>query len=205
MKNIFLSLNEDEKKRILEMHNKAVEKETLNEQVKRVKFNPSVSVRTGNKHPRSWGKHGGSAEAYLNLDYKRYKEVDEEIKTGADLLAKMNKHLAGKADWKKIPAEIKTMLANGFNEFIQTAAESEFIKKLSRKKRRDLRKFFKKGQRWSFTIVDLNYAKEKEEGEKKTVKLKSELTVTFPSGENAPTEEEIQAEINASLYQINGW
>jgi hypothetical protein len=203
MKNIFLSLNEDEKKRILEMHNKAVEKETLNEQVKRVKFNPSVSVRTGNKHPRSWGKHGGSAEAYLNLDYKRYKEVDEEIKTGADLLAKMNKHLAGKADWKKIPAEIKTMLANGFNEFIQTAAESEFIKKLSRKKRRDLRKFFKKGQRWSFTIVDLNYAKEKEEGEKKTVKLKSELTVTFPSGENAPTEEEIQAEINASLYQIN--
>jgi hypothetical protein len=70
MKNIFLGLNEDEKKRILEMHNKAVEKETLNEQVKRVKFNPSATVRTGNKHPRSWGKHGGSAEAYLNLDYQ---------------------------------------------------------------------------------------------------------------------------------------
>lgn len=203
MKNIFLGLNEDEKKRILEMHNKAVEKETLNEQVKRVKFNPSATVRTGNKHPRSWGKHGGSAEAYLNLDIKRYEEVNEELKTGADLLAKMNKHLAGKADWKKIPPDIKTMLANGFNEFIQTAAESEFIKKLSRKKRRDLRKFFKKGQRWSFDIVDLTYNKEKEEGEKKAVKLKGELTMDFPKGEAAPSEEEIQAEINQSLYEIN--
>ena len=194
---------DNENERILEMHHKATELEFMNEQVKRVKFNPSATVRTGNKHPRSWGKHGGSAEAYLNLDYKRYKEVDEELKTGADLLAKMNKHLAGKADWKKIPPDIKTMLANGFNEFIQTAAESEFIKKLSRRKRRDLRKFFKKGQRWTFDMVDLNYAKEKEEGEKKAVKLKGELTVDFPKGDAAPSEEEVQAEINQSLYEIN--
>jgi len=198
-----LDFYDNENERILEMHHKATELEFMNEQVKRVKFNPTASVRTGNKHPRSWGKHGGSAGAYLNLDYKTYKEIDVELKSGADLLAKMNENLAGKADWKKIPPDVKSMLANGFNDFIQTAAESEFIKKLSRQKRRDLRKFFKKSQRWRFDIVNLNNREEKGEGEKLGSKLKSELTVTFPQGEGAPTEEQIQAEIRASLYEIN--
>ena len=185
---------DNENERILEMHHKATELEFINEQVKRVKFNPSATVRTGNKHPRSWGKHGGSAEAYLNLDYKKYKEIDVELKSGADMLAKMNESLSNKPDWVMIPPNIKSALANGFNEYLQTISNSEAIKKLSRRKKRDLRRFFKKSQRWTFQIVDLK---------NKELKIKPELTVTYPQGEGAPTEEEIQAEIRTSLYEIN--
>jgi hypothetical protein len=198
---------DNENERILEMHHRAINKEFLTEDeddpVVRKKFDFGAKVK-GQKYPRWWGKHGGGAEARLTLDYKKYREIDKELNTGADLLAKMNEDIGGNKDWAMIPPNVKSALANGFNEFLQVASKSEHIKKLSRQKRRDLRKIFKKAQRWKFKIVDLkNNLSQPEEGKKKASKIKPELTVTFPQGEGAPTEEQIIAEIRESLNDIN--
>ena len=198
----------NENERILEMHHRAINKEFLIEQdednpVVRKKFDFGAKV-AGQKNPRRWGKHGSGAEARLTLDYKKYREIDKELNSGSDLLEKMNNEIGNNKDWAMIPPNVKSALANGFNEFLQVAMSSEYLKSLSRKKRRDLRKFFKKSQRWRFQIVDLkNNLSEPEEGKKRASKIKPELTVTFPQGEGAPTEEQIQAEIRATLSEIN--
>jgi hypothetical protein len=202
-----LDFYDNENERILEMHHKAINKEFLTEDeddpVVRKKFDFGAKV-AGQKYPRRWGKHGGGAEARLTLDYKKYREIDKELNSGSDLLEKMNNEIGNNKDWAMIPPNVKSALANGFNEFLQVAMSSEYLKSLSRKKRRDLRKFFKKSQRWRFQIADLkNNLSEPEEGKKRASKIKPELTVTFPQGEGAPTEEQIQAEIRATLNEIN--
>jgi hypothetical protein len=193
-----LDFYDNENERILEMHHRAINKEFLIEQdednpIVRKKFDFEKKVK-GQKNPRLWGKHGGSASASLNVDYKRYKEIDKELNSGSDLLEKMTNEIGGNKDWAMIPPNVKSALANGFNEFLQTAMSSEYLKKLSRQKRKDLRKIFKKSQRWKFQIVDLK---------EKASKIKPELTVTYPQGEGAPTEEEIQVEIRETLNEIN--
>jgi hypothetical protein len=194
----------DEENRILEMHHKAIDNKFLNEQeVKRRKLDVKSDFKT-QKNPRLWGRHGGGGGARLTIDSKRIVEVDKELNTASDLLTKMNEDIGSNKDWAIIPSEIKSALAKGFNEFLQIAAKSEHLKNLSRKQRRDLRKFFKKSQRWKFQIADLkNNMTEPEEGKKNASKIKPEFTVTFNGEDGSPEETAAIQEMRQTLNEVN--
>lgn len=199
------NINFDQDKTILNLDYDGFLNEDEEDPIVRKKFNFGGEIK-GQKNPRLWGRFGSGARVDLGIDYKRYKEIDKELNSASDLLEKMNEDIGGNKDWSMIPPNVKSALANGFNEFLQVASNSEALKNLfkTRKERRDLRKFFKKSQRWKFQIVDLkNNLTEPEEGKKRASKIKPELTVTYPQGEGAPSEEEIQTQIRETLNEVN--
>ena len=206
---IFFNYEEDydENNRILEMHHNAINNDLITEDeddpIVRKRFDVGGKIK-GQKHPRLFGKHGSGAQLDMGLDYKRYKEIDKELNSGSDLLAKMNSDIGGNKDWAMIPTNVKSALANGFNEFLQVAAKSEYLKTLSRQKRKDLRNIFKKSQRWKFEIVDLkNNLSEPDEGKKKATKIKPELTVTFNGENGSPEETKAIQEMRQTINEIN--
>jgi hypothetical protein len=109
-------------------------------------------VRKKGTHNRIAGVQRGGFMGGVSYHLTREKDVD--LKTVGDILSKMNKDLSDSAGYKKIPAETRNMLAQGFLDALTTLLTKEPIANLERKANRDLKKFFKKSQRWRFIAED---------------------------------------------------
>jgi hypothetical protein len=111
-----------------------------------------IGIRKRRTHNRMAGIQRGGFMGGISYDLTREKNVD--LKTVGDVFAKMNKDLTGNEGYNKIPAETKNMLAQGFYDALTTLLSKEPIANLERKANRDLKKFFKKSQRWQFVAVE---------------------------------------------------
>jgi hypothetical protein len=109
-------------------------------------------VRKKATHNRIAGIQRGGFMGGVSYELTRERNVD--LKTVGDVFAKMNNDLSDNAGYKKLPAETRTALAQGFYDALTTLLTKEPIANLERKANRDLKKFFKKSQRWQFIAVD---------------------------------------------------
>ncbi len=121
----------------------------LSEQGKRLDLTGKIER---SKVPRFFGKHSGGIEGGITVTSVR--ESDVELNSSSDVLKKMNDELLNDEDFKKVPYEIRQNLAEGFFQAILEGTKSEYLKDLSRMQKKDMRKFFRKSQRWAFQIDD---------------------------------------------------
>jgi hypothetical protein len=142
----------------------------------------------GQKKTRLWGKHGSDFGAGITASY--YQEVDVNLETAQDILNKMNEELSGDI-YNQIPNNIKRQLSEGYFESLITASNSQYLKDLSRKKKRDFRKFFLKSQRWQFKIGDLG-------GEYNSI-----IDINLPTNKDNMTLDSVKKNTESLLNQIN--
>lgn len=90
------------------------------------------------------------------INYTVTKEKDIDLVTPADMLNKINSDLNDSDDYKKLSIDIKNQLADGYYNALLTILNSEIVQKLSQAQKRDLKKFFRKSQRWAFETYELS-------------------------------------------------
>ena len=108
----------------------------------------SIGFQTDRQRNRVRGKSKGQMVG--GIDYSVTKENDIELVSPNDMLAKMSKDLAESEEYQKLPIDVKTRLAEGYYNALLSILNSDFIQKLSQTQKRDLKKFFRKSQRWNF-------------------------------------------------------
>lgn len=113
----------------------------------------SVGFKTDPKRNRVRGVQRGSVIG--GIDYSVTKEQDIELISTNDMLSKMANDLADSEEYQKLSIDIKTKLAEGYYNALLSILNSDFIQKLSRAQSRDLKKFFRKSQRWNFIMQPL--------------------------------------------------
>jgi len=87
----------------------------------------------------------------ISAGFEYDKELDKELNTAGDVLAKMTSEIEDE-DFQKLPVETKNILAEGFYNSIQAVIDGQAINKENKKELQKLRKFFKKSQRWGFSV-----------------------------------------------------
>jgi hypothetical protein len=145
-----------------------------------------------NDKPRAWGKHGGGAMGGISA--KLYTETNLELETSDQLLIKMNKELSSNEEYSKIPQEIKELLSKGFFEAILNASNSKHIKDLTAKYKKNIKKFFRKSQRWEFVIADLPTQSEEE--------FPNKLNISVPTTESF-TKDKLAQQTLDMITQVN--
>ena len=113
----------------------------------------SIGFKTDRQRNRVRGKEKGQMVG--GIDYSVTKENDIELVSANDMLAKMSKDLADSEEYQKLSIDIKTKLAEGYYNALLSILNSDFIQKLSQAQKRDLKKFFRKSQRWNFIAAPL--------------------------------------------------
>ena len=108
----------------------------------------SIGFQTDRQRNRVRGKAKGQMAG--GIDYSVTKENDIELVSANDMLAKMTKDLADSEEYQKLSIDVKTRLADGYYNALLSILNSDFIQKLSQAQKRDLKKFFRKSQRWNF-------------------------------------------------------
>lgn len=126
----------------------------------------SIGFKTEPRRNRMRGVQKGGAIG--GATYTVTKEKDIDLVTSADMLNKMNTDLTESEDYKKLSIDIKNQLATGYYDALLTILNSDVIKKLSQSQKRDLKKFFRKSQRWAFEAYELS--------EEDTLKIKLQST-----------------------------
>jgi len=114
----------------------------------------SIGFQTEPRRNRVRGVQKGGAIG--GATYTVTKEKDIDLVTSTDMLNKMNSDLADSDDYKKLSIDIKNQLATGYYDALLTILNSDVIKKLSQSQKRDLKKFFRKSQRWAFEAYELS-------------------------------------------------
>lgn len=89
----------------------------------------------------------------IGLEFEYDKELDKELNTAGDVLSKMSAEIQDQ-DYQKLPAETKNMFAEGFYNAIESVINGQKVNKEDKESVKKLRKFFKKSQRWSFSIIE---------------------------------------------------
>jgi hypothetical protein len=148
-----------------------------------------VGFKTEPNRNRVRGVQKGGVRA--GVDYSVTKENDIELVTPNDMLAKMSKDLAESEEYKKLPIDIKNQLATGYYNSLLTILNSDVVKQLSISQKKDLKKFFRKSQRWNFLIRELN------EDENLSFKIQSSQELTPEQIQEASNV------INQSINDIN--
>lgn len=114
----------------------------------------SIGFQTQPQRNRMRGVQKGGAIG--GATYTVTKEKDIDLVTATDMLNKMNADLTESADYKKLSIDIKNQLAAGYYDALLTILNSDVIKELSQAQKRDLKKFFRKSQRWAFETYELS-------------------------------------------------
>jgi hypothetical protein len=114
----------------------------------------SIGFATDRGRNRVRGKERGDVRGGIN--YSVTKEKDVELITPNDMLRKMSADLAESAEYKQLSIDIKTKLAEGYHDALLSILNSDFIQKLTIAQKRDMRKFFRKSQRWNFVTRPVN-------------------------------------------------
>jgi len=124
------------------------------------------------------------------------KESNKQLDTSQDILTKMNQEIGDNEGWKKLPTEVKESLAEGYYTAIDEGLDK--IKDFLSKKEikyfglNKLKKFFKKSQRWEFSIIN--------ESDKAPSELKWKINgIVKPE----LTQEELQKEFLNNITDIN--
>jgi len=97
----------------------------------------------------------GKGGAMGGVTYQVTKEKDVDLISVNDMLNKMSIDLAESEQYKKLPIDVKNALAEGYYNILLAIINGDGVSKLSGKEGRDLRKFFRKSQRWQFVTYDL--------------------------------------------------
>ena len=126
----------------------------------------SVGFQTDPRQNRARGVQKGGAIG--GATYTVTKEKDIDLVTATDMLNKMNADLTESDDYKKLSIDIKNQLATGYYDALLTILNSDTIRQLSQSQKRDLKKFFRKSQRWAFEAYELS--------EEDTLKIKLQST-----------------------------
>lgn len=142
--------------------------------------------------PRAWGKHGGGAMGGISATF--YTETNLQLETSDQLLIKMNNELSSNEEYSKIPQEIKELLSKGFFDAINNASNSKHIKDLTAKYKKNIKKFFRKSQRWRFVIADLP---QQSQGD-----FPNELKISVPTGKDF-TKDNLAQQTLDLITQVN--
>lgn len=113
-----------------------------------------VGFQTPGRRNRMRGVSKGGAIGGIN--YTVTKEKDVELVTPTDMLNKMQSDLAESEDYKKLSIDIKNSLAEGYYNVLLEILNGKAVENLSGKAGRDIRKFFRKSQRWAFEPMETN-------------------------------------------------
>lgn len=89
----------------------------------------------------------------IGLGFEYDKELDKELTTAGDVYSKMSAEIQDE-DYQKLPAETKNMFAEGFYNAIEAVINGQKVNKEDKESVKKLRKFFKKSQRWSFSVIE---------------------------------------------------
>jgi len=149
----------------------------------------SIGFKAEPDRNRVRGKARGTVQG--GIDYSVTKENDIELISPNDMLKKMAKDLSASEEYKKLSIDIKNKLAEGYYNALLTILNSEIIQQWSRTERRDLKKFFRKSQRWNFVAVPLMA------DEDLTFKIRSNSALTKEQIDQAG------AAINQAINDIN--
>jgi len=182
--------------------------ESLNEQKK----NKGGGFSIGRKGINRMGRTGGYVDfSYdidpikLNIDWDR--EKGEELETEEDLLNKMDKELSKDKGYNSLTAEQKRMIATGFWGGVKKIVSDNLKDVVDKKQRRNLKKFFKKSNRWDFDIFKVKglekcTSKENCKSGKFQKASSISLTTTNYSDPKIPKNKSSEIEANAKL-QMN--
>ena len=131
----------------------------------------------------------------LNLNFRYSKQIDKGLDTVGDVLQKMSLECAG-GGFDSLPADYKTKLAEGYFNAIEQFANNVKVTGYEGKLKRRLKKFFKKSQKWKFSIVDLTA--ENMSGKIKATKL-DKLDIDMPASTDPTLLAEFQEMVDTSL------
>ena len=130
----------------------------------------------------------------IGLDFEYTKELNQELNTAGDILGKMNEEIDDK-DYVSLPNDLKVKLANGFYNAIEELINKQDFSKYDKKALRKIKKFFKKSQRWSFSVDELN---DSDDG-----KNYSKVKLDVPSKGEITVLEEVKNEVTTALQTLN--
>jgi hypothetical protein len=130
----------------------------------------------------------------IGLDFEYTKELNQELNTAGDVLGKMNEEIDDK-DYVSLPNDLKVKLANGFYNAIEELINKQDFSKYDKKALRKIKKFFKKSQRWSFSVDELN---DSDDG-----KNYSKVKLDVPSKGEITVLEEVKNEVTTALQTLN--
>jgi hypothetical protein len=156
----------------------------------------TIGAKLGGQKFNYQGVQRTPLELGIGFEYSR--ELNKELNTSGDILEKMNAEIGDK-DYKALPSDVKLNLANGFFDALQVLIQKQDYSvgnlRMDKKYLRKVRRFFKKSQRWAFSVSDVDQSTDgKDYG---TIKL------SVPNTGDISVLEEIETSLNEGLQIVN--
>ena len=124
----------------------------------------NLSIDIGNRRNKMLAKQTGSMD--LDLGYTINKEIDEELTAPLNVIQKMNAELGSDYAYNSLSGEQKKLLGEAYFNALEAILDNpkayiaKDTSKTDKQFYRKLKKFFKKSQRWSFSIDEVIVPKE---------------------------------------------
>jgi hypothetical protein len=124
----------------------------------------NLSIDIGNRRNKMLAKQTGSMD--LDLGYTINKEIDEELTAPLNVIQKMNAELGSDYAYNSLSGEQKKLLGEAYFNALEAILDNpkayiaKDTSKTDKQFYRKLKKFFKKSQRWVFSIDEVIVPKE---------------------------------------------
>ena len=124
----------------------------------------NLSIDIGNRRNKMLAKQTGSMD--LDLGYTINKEIDEELTAPLNVIQKMNAELGSDYAYNSLSGEQKKLLGEAYFNALESILDNpkayiaKDTSKTDKQFYRKLKKFFKKSQRWGFSIDEVIVPKE---------------------------------------------